>query len=198
MPTSKNNDTGWLEDFTTNIYVSRCSPMQLQLAGASIAMTFVGGRGNHCQNKTWEQSYHHGAHSPQLHMGRYRRPLLGCLPALESTQERRVGEGCWGVLHQDVLDSVKEYLWLKWPFAQPEEQHRQTPASVPQPDAWLKFVAANYCKHEGFTPLKEDSCKGMLAIVRDAHHQALVAVAMLEDRIEWLSFSVSWQCSSSH
>ena len=65
------------------------------------------------------------------------------------------------------------------------------PANVPQPDAQSEFVAANCHTYEGFTALKEDSHEGMLAIVRDAHCQALTAVAILEDKIEQFSHSVS-------
>ena len=107
-------------------------------------------------------------------------------------------------LHQDILNSLKECLQLKWPSTQPEEWCRQVPANVPLPDAQLEFVAANCCTYKGFTALKEDSCGGMLAIARDDHHWALAAVAVLKDKIEWLSHSISYwclgscQCSESH
>ena len=101
-------------------------------------------------------------------------------------------------LHQDVLDSLKECLQLKQPSTQPEEQCRQMPANIPWSDAQSEFVAANCYTYEKFMDLKEDPCEGMLAIARDAHCWALAAVAMLMDKIEWLSHSISWQCSVSH
>ena len=100
-------------------------------------------------------------------------------------------------LHQDVLNSLKEHLWLKWPSMPPEEQCRQNPVNVPWLDAQLEFVTANCHTHEEFMALKEDSCEGMLAIARDTHWQALVADAILRDKIEWLRHSISWQCSGS-
>ena len=101
-------------------------------------------------------------------------------------------------LHQNILDSLKECLWLKWLSAQPEEWCRQMPANVPWPDAQSEFVAANCHTYEGFMALKEDSCEGMLAIARDAYCWVLAAEAMLEDKIEWLSNSISCHCSGSH
>ena len=100
-------------------------------------------------------------------------------------------------LHQDILDSLKECLQLKWLSAQPEEWCWQMPANVTQPDAQSECVAANCHTYEGFTALKEDSCGGMFAIAKDTNCQALVAMSMLEDKIEWLSYSISHQCSGS-
>ena len=100
-------------------------------------------------------------------------------------------------LCEDILDSLKECLWLKQPSAQPQERHRQMPANITWPDGQLEFVVANPHIYEEFMALKEDSCEGMLAMVRDAHHQALAVAAKVEDKIERLSHSITQQHSSS-
>ena len=40
--------------------------------------------------------------------------------------------------------------------------------------------------------IQQESHKEALQVVRDYHHQALTAAAMLEGHIEWLSCSISW------
>ena len=53
--------------------------------------------------------------------------------------------------------------------------------------------------YDHFRDLKEGSCKQAIAMAWDAHRQALVAMALLEDKIERLSHSVShghWQSGS--
>ena len=46
-------------------------------------------------------------------------------------------------LHKEILDSIKEHLWLKQPSAQLEGKQRQLPAGIPQPDPCTEFAAAN-------------------------------------------------------
>ena len=94
-------------------------------------------------------------------------------------------------LHKEILDSIKECLWLKWPSAQLEGEWRQSLANVPQPDPHTEFAAANHCTYEKFTPAQQDSYEGMMSLVRDAHQWGLVAVALIEEMMEWLSCSIS-------
>ena len=42
-------------------------------------------------------TYHHGAHSPWLHLRRHRRPVPGCVPTLEATWKRLMWGGYQGV-----------------------------------------------------------------------------------------------------
>ena len=72
-------------------------------------------------------------------------------------------------LCKDILNSLKEHLWLKWPSTQLEGECRQAPVNVTQPDPCLEFVAANCHMYEEFTAVKQDLCEGMLALVRDTH-----------------------------
>ena len=163
----------------------------------------------------YDQAIHQGWREPLLEQDLGAEPTAMELIHPYSTQDdmgdlyqdvyhlwRLLGRGWWEEaikehLCYDVLNSLKECLWLKWPSAQPEEQCKQVPANGPWPDAQLEFVTASHHTYEECIALKEDPCEGMLAIARDANCQALVAVTMLKDKIEQLSHSVSWQCSGS-
>ena len=98
---------------------------------------------------------------------------------------------------KEILNSIKEHLWLKWPSAQLEGEWRQLLTDVPLSDPHTEFPATNCSVYEEFTAVKQDSYEGRMALVRDAHWQALMAVAILEERMEWMSHSLSQQCSSS-
>ena len=45
---------------------------------------------------------------------------------------------------KEILNSIKECLWLKQPSTQPEGEWRQLLANVPQPDPCMEFAAANH------------------------------------------------------
>ena len=70
--------------------------------------------------------------------------------------------------------------------------------NVPQADHHSELVADNCCAYDEFTAIKQDSCKWMMVIARDAHQQAFLAAAMLEEKIEQMSHSISCCHSSSH
>ena len=54
-------------------------------------------------------------------------------------------------------------------------------------------------EHMRNSPLpKWDFYEGMMALVRDTHWQALVAAALLEEKMEWMSCSIRWCCSGIH
>ena len=116
----------------------------------------------------------------------WRLPKRGwCKEAME--------ECLWG----EVLESIKECLWLKWPSAQPEVEQKWFPADASWPDPPTEFVAANCSTCEKFAAMKEDSYEEMMALVRDAHWWALVVAGILEDRMERMSHSTSHQCFAS-
>ena len=52
--------------------------------------------------------------------------------------------------------------------------------------------------YEHFGSKQQESCKEVLRVARDAHHQALVAAALLEGHIKRLSHSITCGWSSSH
>ena len=101
-------------------------------------------------------------------------------------------------LHKEILDSIKECLWLKWPSAQLEGEQRQLLADVPQPDPCMEFAAANCHMFKEFNAAKQDSYKGMMALSRNVHQCTLVAVAFFEEKMEWMRNCVSWWHSRSH
>ena len=51
--------------------------------------------------------------------------------------------------------------------------------------------------HDHFRDLKEGFCKQVLAVTQDTHRQALVTMVLPEDKIEWLSHSLSCGCQWS-
>ena len=94
-------------------------------------------------------------------------------------------------LCREILNSIKECLRIKWPSTQPEGELRKLPADVPKPDHCTEFAAAIHQTYKKFTAAKQDSCKGMVALVRDAHWWALVPVALLKEKMEWMSCSIN-------
>ena len=77
-------------------------------------------------------------------------------------------------------------------------------ANVPGPNCISEFAVTNCHTYEEFMAVNQDSCKGMLAMVRDTYQQALTAAVMLQDKIEQMRHSDSHHhsgghcCSSSH
>ena len=90
-------------------------------------------------------------------------------------------------LHKEILDSIKEFLRLKWPPMQQEKQWTQLLANNPRPDPHMAFATTNQTAYEE-----------MMTLARDAQHWALVAAAILEEWMESMSHSTSNWCSTSH
>ena len=84
---------------------------------------------------------------------------------------------------QEILDSIKECLWLKQPSTLPETEQRWRPAGAPRPDPPTEFIAANCATYEQFTAMKY-SCEGTLALVRDTHEWVLAAAVLLEEKLK--------------
>ena len=61
----------------------------------------------------------------------------------------------------------------------------------------MEFAAANCSTYEKFTTAKWDLYKEMMALMKYAHQWALVAAAILEERMERMSCYTSQWCSSS-
>ena len=105
-------------------------------------------------------------------------------------------------IHQEILDTIKEGLWCRWVSAQPDEELKQTPTGPSKTDAQTEFQAKAHATYN-HKNMRWDPCKEALAIARDPHWQVLVAIALLEENIEWLSCYVThgWsgccQCSGS-
>ena len=97
-----------------------------------------------------------------------------------------------------ILDSIKEYLHLKWPPTQLEHEWMQLPANTPQPDPQMTFAAVKCSTYEKFTATNWDLDEEMMALARDTHQWTLVAAAILEEKMERMSHSSSCQCYSSH
>ena len=86
-------------------------------------------------------------------------------------------------LCREVLDSIKEHFWLKWPSTKLEGEQQQLPASAPQPDPHMEFAAVNHSTYKKFTATHWNSYEEMMAVARDARWWALVAAAILEERM---------------
>ena len=105
---------------------------------------------------------------------------------------------------QKILDSVKECLQHGWVPAQPEKELKWSPTSTSKTDAQAEFQARPCAFYDHFKNMQQKSCQEALAMARDAHWQTLVAVALLEENIKWLScpitcgWSGSCQLSGSH
>ena len=102
------------------------------------------------------------------------------------------------LIQQEILDSVKECLWCKLSSALPEAKPRQSLADIPRLDLQAEFNPSTCATYDRFMGYKQDSCKEALAMARDAHQLALVAAALLEDKIKSLSHSLSHGCSGSY
>ena len=92
---------------------------------------------------------------------------------------------------QEILDSVKECLWHKQFPALLVEEPRSSPASIPRLDPQTKYNAWNYATYDRFRDVKQGSCEEALAVARDVHQWVLAAAAMLKDKIEGMSCSLS-------
>ena len=92
---------------------------------------------------------------------------------------------------QEILDSIKECLWNKQPSTLLEAEQRWRLANAHRPDPQAEFAAMHHTTYEQFATRQWDSCKEALALTRYAHQHALVAVAILEEKMEWMSHSLS-------
>ena len=109
-------------------------------------------------------------------------------------------EGMEEHIHQEVLDSIKEFLWHKQLSTLPEAEQKQRPANAHRPDPQAEFAATHCAIYEQFAAMQWDSCEEALALTRYTHQHTLVAVAILESHqysgSHWCSGSC--QCSGSH
>ena len=101
-------------------------------------------------------------------------------------------------IHQEVQDSVKECLLHRQVSAQLEEELKWSPTGTSKMDIQAKFQARTHATYDHFKKMLWDSCKEAIAMVRDAHWWALVAMALLEENIKWLGHFVTHGQSGSH
>ena len=99
-------------------------------------------------------------------------------------------------IFQETVDSIKEFLWCKWLSTLLGEELRQSPACIPRLDPQANFQARNCTTYDRFMAVRWDSCEEALVVARDAHRWALVAAALLEDKIDRIGHSLS--CSHWH
>ena len=100
-------------------------------------------------------------------------------------------------LCKEVLDSIKECLWLKQLPAQPEREQMQLSADAPLPDPCMAFTAMNCSTYEKFTAMNWEMYEEIVALMMDAHQWAFLAAVILEKQMERMSCSISHQCSTS-
>ena len=110
----------------------------------------------------------------------------------------------WERICQEILDFIKECLWHRQVSEHLEEGLKQSPTGTSKTDAEAEFHTRACITYNHFKNMWWDSCTKVLAEAREAHHQALAAVALLKENIKWLSHSVtqwwsgSCQCLGSH
>ena len=116
-------------------------------------------------------------------------------PGVNPCDMETVGNIC-----QEILDSIKEYLCHREDHAQPTEEPGQRSTSTSRPDPQSNYQQGVCVTYDHFRDLKEGSCEQAMAVAWDAHRQALVATALLKDKIKRLSHSLSHSCqwSGSH
>ena len=100
------------------------------------------------------------------------------------------------LLCHETLDSIKEHLWHKQDTTLPGEEFSWCPTSTPR----LTIAPRTMLTIDWFKDTMWGSCEEALAVARDANWQALVARALLEDKMDRVSHSLSHgcQCSGSH
>ena len=74
------------------------------------------------------------------------------------------------------------------------EELGQQPVSIPRADPQTNYSTRDHTTYDRLRDMHWGLCEEALAVVRDAHWIALVAVALLEDKIEMLSHSLSHSC----
>ena len=178
MPISKNRSSGYPAAFTASSFTNRCFAC-------------------HHNRAEWVQPHHlpgpEGAIAGMRPGGQNPLPWSSLVPTLCIRSLRTCIGMCTNsggypeeameeCLCLEVLDSIKECLWLKWLSAQPEVEQKQLLANAPQPDSCTEVVAANHSTYEKFTAVKQDSYEEMMALVRDAQWWTLVAAAPFEER----------------
>ena len=167
IPSRMNIYDGNLMDFTAHSFCTTCFCMLWPPRGKDMTEPSVGAGDSPWLSEIWEQ----------------RSP--GKSPCDAEMEER---------IHQGILDSITEHLWQRLEHAQLEERPRWSPASASRPDPWAKFQDRVCTTYGHFRDLKEGSCEEALAIAWDVHRWVLAAVALLEDKIERLSHSLSYGC----
>ena len=189
IPTSKNKGSGnmWTSlqvPVSTNVSPCHCNWPEwtwlYHLLGPEEALTRMGSGG---------RTHHNEAYWSQLSSPGHQGHVQRHVPALEATRKRLVQRATEQHLLKEIHDSIKECLQLKWPSILPEAEQRQLPVNTPQPDPSTEFAAANHSMYEKFTATKCDSYKEMMALMRDAHWQAMVAATILKERMERMSSS---------
>ena len=95
-------------------------------------------------------------------------------------------------LHKDILDSLKECLRLKWPSAQPEGEHQPV---WPMPLGLILICSLMWLTttHEEFTANEAGFMQG-----DTGHSEVCPLAAILEEKIEQMSHSISHHHSGSH
>ena len=113
---------------------------------------------------------------------------------LQSLPRRRCHEeGMEEHIYQEFLDSNKEHLWYKWPSTLLEAEQKQRPVDACRPNPQAEFAAVQHATYEWFATTQQYSCEEALALARYAHQCTLVAVAILEEKMKWMSHSLSCQ-----
>ena len=95
-------------------------------------------------------------------------------------------------IHIEILEMLKEHLQHRWGPTLLEEEQRQATTSIrnTRTPAQAEFHARAQVTYDDLRNRHHDTCQEALAVVWDAHHQALVAAVLLEGHIERLSCSI--------
>ena len=196
MPSCMNIHNGNLIDSTAHSFFTGCSHMLWLPGGKNMIKPFAGASNSPFLSETlrWSLLPWSSLAQGQPEKGVYNDVYQLQRSPSKSPYDMETEES----IHQEILNSIKECLQHRGVHAQLEERLKQSPTKASRPDPWTKFQVRVCTTYDHFMDLKEGSCEEALAVPQDAHQWALAALALLEEKIERLSYSVSCRWSGSH
>ena len=199
MPTLRSSDTGHLADFIMNTYAKWCTSMLLPLPKVSTTELSAGAGENPWWNETWSWNPPPWSSSALTPPGRtlqtFTRMFISFGDCLGGVAVKRVLKNAftrtfWTPSKNASSVSGHLHHWR-------QNRDRAEPGA-PSPGPHARFIAPNHANYKRFMAAKRDSCEEVLAVARDTHQWALVATALLEDKIERMIHSLSCWYSGSH
>ena len=175
----------------------------------------------HAEAVGWKE-YNHGVHQGHQQPSP-KRDVQTEVPAMELLPHEATREEILGLYHQvyqlkrnpgevpcshdmsqeihiEILEMLKEGFQHRWGPALLEEEWRQATTNIRNTRTLVQaeFRARVQVTYDDLRNRHHDTCQEALAVMWDAHHQALAEAVLLEGHIERLSCSISHGHSGSH
>ena len=199
--TSRNSCSDHLAGFTRSIYAKWCSTMLLPPASMSMTVLSTRVGGNPWWNEVWK------GNQPWWSLPNLIPPRRTLQISIKMCTGCRGCQGRCSVMRRWRHIFARRSCTLSknassisgFPHCWGRNWDEAQPASLGLTPK-LNSMPGSMATYDRFMDVKWDSCKEALAVARDAHCWALVATALLEDKIGWMSCSLSHscQCSRSH